>query len=101
MTSELLTFLSCPVDQAFPLALTTAAARPDGTIEAGGLTCPSCGRQYPIEGGIPRLLPDPGLLPPVEAAEKRREQSQRDREARIYDRNLPLRLLSIAEIPAT
>jgi SAM-dependent methyltransferase len=101
MTSELVEMLACPVDRAFPLSLTTRAPAHDDRIETGTLTCPTCAREYPIESGIPCLLPDPALLPPDEAREKAQERAQRDREARIYDRNRLLRLLSLAEIPAT
>jgi SAM-dependent methyltransferase len=101
MTSDLVELLTCPVDGASPLRLTTTAAPGSDQIESGSLTCPTCGREYPIAAGIPCLLPDPELLPRHEAREKERERTQRDREAGIYDLNRPLRLLSLAEIPAT
>jgi ubiquinone/menaquinone biosynthesis C-methylase UbiE len=101
MTSDLVELLTCPVDGASPLRLTSAAAPGSDPIETGSLTCPECGREYPIAEGIPCLLPDPSLLPRHEAEEKERERNQRDREAGIYDRNRSLRLLSLAEIPAT
>lgn len=101
MTSDLVELLTCPVDGASPLRLRSVAASHSNQIETGSLTCPSCGREYPILDGIPCLLPDPTLLPEHEAREKERERTQRDREAGIYDLNRSLRLLSLAEIPAT
>jgi SAM-dependent methyltransferase len=101
MTSDLLEWLACPMDRAFPLSIRTATPSPSGEIEEACLVCPGCGREYVVEAGIPRLLPDAAQMPPVEAREKQAEREQRDREARIYDRNRPLQLLSMAEIPAT
>jgi SAM-dependent methyltransferase len=100
MTSDLIGRLACPVDRATPLTLATTAA-PPGPIESGCLTCPACGREYPIEAGIPRLLPDRTVLAPEEARDKERERDRRDQEAGIYDRNRALRVLGAFEIPAT
>jgi ubiquinone/menaquinone biosynthesis C-methylase UbiE len=101
MTSDLLLWLACPADGAAPLALSvTRQAGPD-VVERGALTCPVCGRTYPIEDGIPRLLPDPETLPPDERAEKERERNRRDAEAGVYDANRMLRILGRWEIPAT
>jgi SAM-dependent methyltransferase len=101
MTSDLVALLACPVDLTSPLRLTAATMPAPERIESGCLTCPTCGREYPIAEGIPRLLPDPGLLPPAEIREKESERALRDQQAGIYDRNRGLRLLSLAEIPAT
>ena len=34
-----------------------AAERDDGEVMAGELVCTECGETYPIEDGIPNLLP--------------------------------------------
>jgi uncharacterized protein YbaR (Trm112 family) len=47
--------LCCPMDK-HDLDL-DAAEREDGEIMAGELVCTECGETYPIEDGIPNLLP--------------------------------------------
>lgn len=101
MRPELLSWLACPTDGAAPLELIATAQTGLDEVEAGCLACPRCGRAYPIEGGIPRLLPDPATLPPEEWRQKERERRQRDREASYYDRNLLLGWLGRWEIPTT
>jgi SAM-dependent methyltransferase len=101
MTSDLIEALACPVDGAFPLQLKVTDRAGPEEIHAGQLTCPACRRDYPIADGIPRLLPDLGVLPRAEAREKESERARRDAEASSYDRLLGLRLLSRWEIPAT
>lgn len=55
MKADLLDILRCPVDRS-PLTLT--ARRSDGDeIVDGTLTCTKCRTVYPIEDGIPDLLP--------------------------------------------
>jgi SAM-dependent methyltransferase len=101
MTSDLVSWLACPADGAAPLRLeVTRQAGPD-SITRGTLACHTCGRAYPIEDGIPRLLPDPAILPSKERAEKERERSRRDAEAGVYDANRLLRVLGRWEIPTT
>ena len=67
MTFDLAERLVCPSDRGVPLTLATAGPLPSDRIESGSLTCPACGREYPIEAGIPRLLPDMALLTEREA----------------------------------
>jgi uncharacterized protein YbaR (Trm112 family) len=55
MKEDLLDILCCPVDK-HDLEL-EATERDEGEIVAGELTCTECGEQYPIEDGIPNLLP--------------------------------------------
>jgi ubiquinone/menaquinone biosynthesis C-methylase UbiE len=100
MTSDLLELLACPIDGKWPLQL-TVTEQTGGEIAIGRLSCPTCGRVYPITEGIPRLLPDPSVLPAAEAREKESERRRRDQEATCYDRNLMLRLLGRWEIPTT
>ncbi len=45
----------CPVDKS-DLEL-SVGERDDGEVLAGELTCTECGEVYPIEDGIPNLLP--------------------------------------------
>lgn len=55
MKPDLMEILCCPMDQA-ELKLTSRKAV-GGEILDGVLTCTKCGTQYPIEDGIPNLLP--------------------------------------------
>ena len=55
MRRDLLDILACPDDKA-PLALTAEQETGDEVI-SGALTCAACGAVYPIEDGIPNLLP--------------------------------------------
>jgi uncharacterized protein len=56
---QLLEILACPSDDHAPLR----AGTPDDP-EADALTCTSCGRQFPVNDGIPVLLLDEAT-PPV------------------------------------
>lgn len=55
MRRELVDLLACPDDRA-PLDLAVGSEQ-DGDVMAGTLTCTRCGFAYPVEGGIPNLLP--------------------------------------------
>ena len=55
MRRDLLDILACPDDKA-PLTL-RAERVADGEVVTGALTCTVCGAVYPIEDGIPNLLP--------------------------------------------
>jgi uncharacterized protein YbaR (Trm112 family) len=57
---QLLEILVCPSPDHAPLRQGT----PDDP-DAEVLTCTSCGRQYPIVGGVPVLLLDEAVLPPA------------------------------------
>lgn len=54
MKRDLLDILACPMCRS-PLRLDA----PDGggDVEAGTLVCTGCGERYPIQDGIPNLLP--------------------------------------------
>lgn len=55
MKPDLMEILRCPVCRG---ELTLAAGRREGAeIVTGTLTCPACRAVYPIEDGIPDLLP--------------------------------------------
>ncbi len=55
MRRDLVEILRCPEDLG-TLALAATAENDDG-VAAGTLTCDECGFVYPIEEGIPNLLP--------------------------------------------
>jgi len=55
MKEDLMDILCCPLDkQALEL---TVEERDGEEIVEGRLTCTECGEAYPIEDGIPNLLP--------------------------------------------
>lgn len=64
MNARLLQLLACPECAGAPLGL-DAFLQVGGDIVEGALSCASCGRHFPVIGGVPRLLPDAltGLLP--------------------------------------
>jgi uncharacterized protein YbaR (Trm112 family) len=52
---DLMEILCCPLDQA---ELKLTARKTEGSeVMEGMLTCTKCGTEYPIEDGIPNLLP--------------------------------------------
>ncbi|WP_435115041.1 methytransferase partner Trm112 [Halolamina sp. C58] len=55
MKESLMEIVCCPMDK-HDLEL-DAAERDDAEIISGTLTCTDCGESYPIEDGIPNLLP--------------------------------------------
>lgn len=55
MKHELMDILCCPLDKQ-ELELEVDAEDGDEVLE-GRLTCTECGEVYPIEDGIPNLLP--------------------------------------------
>ena len=55
MNEDLLDIVCCPLDKS-ELEL-DAQDRDEGEIVTGTLTCTECGETYPIEDGIPNLLP--------------------------------------------
>jgi len=65
MKESLMDVVCCPLDKA-DLEL-SVEDREDDEILAGTLTCTECGEQYPIEDGIPNLLP-PDMRDEEEAA---------------------------------
>ena len=55
MKEDLMDILCCPLDK-HELDL-DVEERDDTEILTGALTCTECGETYPIEDGIPNLLP--------------------------------------------
>jgi len=55
MRRDLMDILACPVCKG-PLTLTIVAVDADEVI-TGTLQCAACNEDYPIEDGIPNLLP--------------------------------------------
>ncbi len=64
MQESLMEIICCPVDKA-ELEL-TVDERNEDEIVAGTLTCSECGEAYPIDDGIPNLLP-PDMRETVDA----------------------------------
>ncbi len=64
MRAEHLDYLACP-RCVLPLRLEPTETAADGHILAGTLTCANCSTRYPLEGGIPRLLPEESLRSPI------------------------------------
>ncbi|MFC7214847.1 methytransferase partner Trm112 [Saliphagus sp. GCM10025334] len=56
MNESLLEILCCPLDKD-DLELEDPEYDEDDEIISGSLVCTSCGESYPIEDGIPNLLP--------------------------------------------
>jgi len=57
MKPELVSILACPVCLASPLRLKVSRQQDEEVID-GTLSCPSCGKEYPIEEKIPRMVPE-------------------------------------------
>ena len=55
MKESLMEIICCPMDK-HELELEVDESEDDEVI-AGTLTCTDCGEEYPIEDGIPNLLP--------------------------------------------
>ncbi|MFT4892141.1 MAG: hypothetical protein ACI9YT_003082 [Halobacteriales archaeon] len=55
MKEELMDIICCPMDK-HDLELEVEERDGDEIVE-GTLTCTECGEEYPIEDGIPNLLP--------------------------------------------
>lgn len=55
MRRELMEILACPICKG-ELTLTATTVEADEVV-AGTLHCATCNEDYPIEGGIPNLLP--------------------------------------------
>lgn len=105
MNSSLLEVLRCPEGCATSLKLSVREGEKD-RIKVGLLCCPTCSRTYPIENGIPRMLPsaltDAGhALSDESAVRKRSEMRARDAQVRDYDRMWHLNLFGLLEIPMT
>lgn len=66
MKRSLMDIICCPLDK-HDLELEVHEEDEDGEIVAGELTCTECGETYPIEDGIPNLLP-PDMREDADAA---------------------------------
>ena len=56
MKKKLMDILACPVCKHHPLDLTVAKEDADEVLE-GTIRCTKCNVDYPIEDGIPNMLP--------------------------------------------
>ncbi len=64
MRMEHLVYLACP-GCGGTLSLEPGFRVEDGHVMEGSLQCSTCSRRYPLELGVPRLLPDPSARSPV------------------------------------
>jgi ubiquinone/menaquinone biosynthesis C-methylase UbiE/uncharacterized protein YbaR (Trm112 family) len=104
MKTSLLPRLRCPHGCDNLLAL-SADREEHGEVWSGSLECGGCGTAYPIQEGIPRLLPrvllgDSGI-PDDPTARKLSEMKARDEQVGDYDRMWHLNLFGLVEVPAT
>jgi ubiquinone/menaquinone biosynthesis C-methylase UbiE/uncharacterized protein YbaR (Trm112 family) len=109
MRPETLSFLCCPSGCAEALCLTSDETAGEEILQ-GALHCPVCGKSYPIQNGIARMLPNflaepepaPVPLDSVEIERKRSEMAARDAQVEDYDRMRGLELFGkYWEIPST
>ncbi len=79
MDPNVLPILACPLDGAYPLGLAPLSGEPDD-VEEGLLSCPKCGRWFPIHGGIPHLVRDGLRFPDRDRllVERHRDRIPRD-----------------------
>ena len=56
MKKKLMDILACPVCKTHPLEL-TVKREDDKEVLEGAIRCPKCNVDYPIEDGIPNMLP--------------------------------------------
>jgi uncharacterized protein YbaR (Trm112 family) len=97
MKPNLIDYLACPSDGAFPLELRpspyqsqqAAATDGRGEIQQGELFCAACHTAYPIIDGIPCLLPLSKDVSQIQAIpEQTAERLKRDREAPTHEQTL-------------
>ena len=111
MKASILAYLRCPTGCETDLSLHVDSVDGDEVI-AGTLACTRCNRRWPIELGIPRLLPDVLLTSatqkrvPTESVDdtpvrQRAEMAARDAQAADYDRMWHLNLFGLVEVPVT
>jgi ubiquinone/menaquinone biosynthesis C-methylase UbiE/uncharacterized protein YbaR (Trm112 family) len=104
MKRSLMPLLRCPAGCEAPLGLNAGRVANDNILE-GWLCCDLCDSAYPVQEGIPRLLPNV-LVEPAdqtgdeEIARKRSEMQARDEQVYDYDRLWPLIVYGLIEIPA-
>lgn len=95
MLRTLLPLLSCPVCTDAPLEIAREEQADAGGIELGELRCTRCSLSYPVESGIPRLLPSEML------DAQRDEIAARDAQVEQYDANTFLNVFGRWEMPLT
>ncbi len=109
MHIETIELLRCPNGCGEPLSLSDVEAA-GNSIKTGTLLCSSCGRAFPIEGGIGLLLPSAltdaqtqshTAVDTVEIEKKRSEMAARDEQVGAYDKMKNLALFGKIEIPVT
>ncbi|MFD1587233.1 methytransferase partner Trm112 [Halorientalis brevis] len=56
MQEDLMDIICCPLDKS-DLELEVTQRDDEGEVIEGRLVCSECGEEYPVEEGIPNLLP--------------------------------------------
>lgn len=110
MKRDLVPLLRCPTGCASELSLHADEHASTPEVLSGVLTCRDCGREYPIQRGILRMLPhdlasDAAVVPASghdhATIHKRSEMKARDSQTRAYERMWYLNLFGRIEIPIT
>lgn len=105
MNPSTVSTLRCPNGCESELSLHAERLSGMDDVVSGGLTCPECRRDYPIERGILRMLPAE-LCSPHESGDhavtrKRTEMRARDSQVKDYEHMWYLNWFGLLEIPVT
>jgi SAM-dependent methyltransferase/uncharacterized protein YbaR (Trm112 family) len=110
MKRDLVPLLRCPTGCASELSLHADERARTSEVLSGAVICRDCGREYPIQRGILRMLPhdlasDTTVVPESghdhATIHKRSEMKARDSQTRAYERMWYLNLFGRIEIPVT
>ncbi|MCX6376511.1 MAG: methyltransferase domain-containing protein [Armatimonadetes bacterium] len=110
MKRDLVPLLRCPTGCASELSLRADERASTPEILSGAVVCRDCGREYPIQRSILRMLPhdltsDTAVVPASHhdhaTIHKRSEMKARDSQTRAYERMWHLNLFGRIEIPIT
>lgn len=87
MIYSLLDLLACPYDNHFPLTLEVKELKGEKVIETGNLICPECQHRFPIQHGIPSIMPDELVKGKGdrEITDRLKEMEERDIDSLNYD----------------
>ncbi|MBI3585084.1 MAG: methyltransferase domain-containing protein [Nitrospinae bacterium] len=87
MIHSLLDLLACPYDNHYPLTLEVKELKGEMVIETGDLICPECQHHFPIQHGIPNIMPDELVKGKGdrEIDDRLKEMEERDIDSSGYD----------------